>query len=157
MRSSLSHDSTSAPGVRMTRRPYKEERRGSLPATLGFQRTGIRESCEEFTSEKSTLTQGVPKLLFILPAEKDFIETTNYEEPVMGPGAAESVPILNVKAPDCSWISREKTVIDYLRGDRSKSYRCCVETCISWFQNPAFVSCSTRKALSTLAQDKDQE
>ena len=86
-----------------------------MPATLSFQGTGIRESCEEVTSKKSTLTQGVPKLLFILPAEKDFIETTNYEEPVMGPGAAESVPVLNIEAPNSPWIAREKTVIDHLR------------------------------------------
>ena len=93
-----------------------------MPATLSFQGTGIRESCEEVTSKKSTLTQGVPKLLFILPWKKEDIshETTVYEEPVMRPWAAEGVPILNIEAPYSPWIAREKTVIDHLSKKWSK-------------------------------------
>ena len=96
-----------------------------MPETLGFEGTGIRESCEEFTSEKSTLTQGVPKLLFILPLKKNDIthETTVYEEPVMRPGATESVPILNIEASNSPWIAREKTVIDHLIKDSLKCHR----------------------------------
>ena len=88
-----------------------------MPGTLGFEGTGIRESCEEVTSKKSTLTQGVPKLLFILPWKKEDIshENTVYKEPVMCPWATEGVPILNIEASNSPWIAREKTVIDHLR------------------------------------------
>ena len=38
----------------------------------------------------------------------------------MCPRAAESVPVLDVKTPDCSWIVREEAVIDNLAIKQTK-------------------------------------
>ena len=38
----------------------------------------------------------------------------------MCPRAAESVPVLDVKTPDCSWIVREEAVVDNLANKQYK-------------------------------------
>ena len=74
----------------------------------------------------------------------------------MCPRAAEGVPVLDVKTPDRSWIVGEETVVDDLV-KMGMFWALDQETWMSLFQKPAFVSCSTKKALSTFAQDNDQE
>ena len=40
----------------------------------------------------------------------------------MCPRAAESVPVLDVKTPDCSWIIRKEAVVDDLKARKVLEY-----------------------------------
>ena len=121
-----------------------------------------------FPGEFSDRVHGALEHLLLLPSHGCYtqIYPAYLHLSGLGPGRGEHFPVLHAQAPHRSGVSGEQAVVDRLPNrisvtqaspkEQVLGFQCWLNACISWSQQPAFVSCSTMPEESTLAHTRDQ-